>query len=165
MYSPLSFKNNVIREMVHRLKYRNVKGYGIILGRFLAHASSYYALQPKKDAVIVPVPLHPKRMRARGFNQTEIIAKTYSELSKIPIADSESLIRKKNTPPQTTVADRSKRIENMRDVFFVKNATDIFGKNVILIDDVATTGSTINEAAKALKRGGAREVWVFTVAR
>ena len=165
MYGPLSFKNDIVREMVHRLKYRSVKEYGVILGQFLAKATSYYALLPKKDAVIISVPLHPKRMRTRGFNQAEIIAKTYSELSNIPLADSESIIRRKNTPPQTTVADRSKRMENMRDVFFVKNATDFFGKTVILIDDVATTGSTINEAARALKRGGAREVWVFTAAR
>ncbi len=165
MYSPLRYMERPVSTMVQRMKYRNAKEYGEILATLLNSALTRYSISPPKNSVVVAVPLHPLRERARGFNQAEVMARIYAERSKLPLASAEALVRTKNTPPQAKEEKRNERFENIRDAFYVRDATDVFGRTAILIDDVATTGATINEATAALKRGGAKAVWVFTAAR
>jgi competence protein ComFC len=114
------------------------------------------------DSIIVPIPLHSTRKRWRGFNQAEILSAELSRGLKMPVAD--PLVRKKITKTQKDLkkADRGKNIEG---AFALKKSADIRGKEIILVDDVATTGATLLEAAKVLKRNGAAQVICLTIAR
>jgi ComF family protein len=165
MYAPFSYSNKTIRTLIHRLKYRRVQPYAAIAAAFLENAVKYYMLAIPHNTVIVAVPLHASRFLERGFNQSEHIGQELSQRLSIPFADRDVLIRHKRTKPQAQIKNPKERKENIKDAFCVRNATDIFRKNVLLIDDVATTGETLNEAAKALRRGGAKSVWAFTLAK
>ncbi len=110
---------------------------------------------------ISPVPLNKARQRWRGFNQAEILAQALSEKSNIPIFN--LLIRKKNTKTQKDLP-LSERLKNVRDAFIVTSTQNLSNKNILLIDDVCTTGATLRQAAKALKKGGANRVTCITLA-
>jgi len=111
---------------------------------------------------ITPIPLTASRRRWRGFNQAEIIAKTLSHCLNLPTAS--VLDRVKSTKTQKDLK-RKERITNMRGAFNLKKDAKVLDKNFILIDDVTTTGSTLSEAVKVLKRNGAAKVWCLTLAR
>lgn len=113
--------------------------------------------------LIIPVPLHLQRLRKRGFNQAVLLAKAFfpNEKEKIRF---DILIRKTNTPYQTGLSGKERR-QNLKGAFFVKNPEAVAGKNIVLIDDVFTTGSTVNECAKALKQAGAERIDVLTLCR
>lgn len=113
--------------------------------------------------IILPVPLHIKRLRERGFNQAQQLAQTFfpEEKEKILV---NLLLRHKWTAPQTGLSGSARR-KNLKNAFQVTNADEVKKKNVLLVDDVYTTGATVNECAKVLRRAGAREVQVFTLAR
>lgn len=115
----------------------------------------------KKIQGIVPVPLHENRMKERGFNQSEELAKGISSILDI-FTLKDLLIRIKDTPHQTDLT-RSQRQENIKKAFQVRDSRVIQGKKVLLVDDVYTTGATINACAETLKQAGAREVY-FAVA-
>lgn len=165
MYAPFSYSNKTIRAMIHRLKYRRIQPYAAITASLLQKSAAFYKLALPRNTVIVAVPLHPSRFLERGFNQSEHIGQELSQRLAIPLADRDVLVRHKRTKPQAQIKNPEERRENIKDAFRVRDATDIFRKNVLLIDDVATTGETLNEAAKALKRGGAKSVWAFTLAK
>lgn len=112
---------------------------------------------------IVPVPLHPKRERMRGYNHARIIAKKFAELAGIATLDKQ-LMKVKNVPPQMSlaVADRFKSVKG---AFAVENNRGIKGKVLLLVDDVYTTGATVCECTRVLLEGGARDVRVLTVAQ
>jgi len=112
---------------------------------------------------IVPVPLHPKREKIRGFNQAQIIAKELAKYKGIELLE-KKLIRVKNIPPQTSL-EASERKKNVRGAFAVKNGESLKGKIILLVDDVYTTGATIKECSLALKKAGAREVRAITLAQ
>ncbi|MFQ6027506.1 MAG: ComF family protein [Dehalococcoidia bacterium] len=149
----------VARESVHSLKYRNVRTLAPYLGRLLAE---HLEAHPLPTEVIVPVPLHPKRLRDRGYNQAGLLAQELSKLTGIPL-DEEMLVRSKNSPSQVRSATREQRQSNVEDGFHALG--DPNGKGVLLIDDVATTGSTLSACAGALKQAGARSVWGLTLAK
>ncbi len=113
--------------------------------------------------VIVPVPLHVKRLREREFNQSAIIGSIIGKKFGIPVAAT-ALVRHRNTKPQVEL-DGKERKENVIGAFSVEDRTAIEGKEIILVDDVYTSGSTINECAKVLKKNGADKVYVVTIAR
>jgi ComF family protein len=142
-----------LREIIHHLKYSDrvslAKVLGIILKNCLDNA-------PFEGTEVVPVPLHPSRHRERGFNQAELLARGLGR----PLA-SNLLRRRKNTPSQTGLS-RNQRRRNLSGAFEVRGTP---GKTVILVDDVYTTGSTVNEIARTLKRAGTMRVEVLTVAR
>lgn len=125
----------------------------------IAYARNYGV--PKKNILIIPVPLHPKRLRWRGFNQSEKIADIIASNLQIPI-DSTSLKRIKFKTPQAKLKkeDRIKNISNN----FNWHGNKLNQQNIILIDDVTTTGATLNECAKVLKANGAKEVWGLVLA-
>jgi ComF family protein len=113
---------------------------------------------------IIPVPLHHRRLRQRGFNQASLLARRLGSFLKIPV-DYSSLRRSRWTDPQIGLS-RKQRAENVRGAFSLKTTEKVGGKGVLLVDDVLTTGETVNQCVKVLKKaGGAREVVVLTVAR
>lgn len=113
--------------------------------------------------VLIPVPLHQARLRHRKFNQSALLCKELSKLTKIPV-DYTSLIRSKNTKPQVECSGKA-RISNIKGAFRVCSSDKIKGKRIVLIDDVMTTGSTTRECGKVLLKAGALSVDALTVAR
>jgi ComF family protein len=144
---------HTFREIIHHLKYADRVSLARPLGNILKECLERHDF---RGAVIVPVPLHSSRERSRGFNQAELIA---ARLGR-PVA-SRMLRRRKNTPSQTGLT-RNERKRNLAGAFEVSGKV---GGTVIVVDDVYTTGSTMNEIARTLKRGGAERVEVLTVAR
>ncbi len=112
---------------------------------------------------MVPVPIHPKKHKERGFNQAEILAKELAKLKGIDL-EKKALVKVKNTLPQTTLTSEE-RAANVKGVFQLKDKERIKGKIILLIDDVYTTGSTLRECSLTLLEGGAREVRAVTVAQ
>lgn len=113
--------------------------------------------------VIVPVSLHPKRLRKRGFNQAVVVSRPLAKRLGI-LLDVDTLIRAADPGPQVD-RERKDRIQAVKGIFDVKNPQKIKGKQVLLIDDVLTTGATVNECARVLKKNGASRVEVLTIAR
>jgi ComF family protein len=111
---------------------------------------------------IVPVPLHPARRRERGFNQAEALAKWVAKRTAIPVLD--CIERRSYTLTQTQF-DRSERMRNLRNAFALRKNSAVVGKNLVLLDDVLTTGSTLHECAVVLRKAGAESVRAITVAR
>jgi ComF family protein len=116
-----------------------------------------------RPEIIIPVPLHRKRLQERGFNQALVLARTfYPEERKL--IDFRTLIRQRHTNPQTGLSGKVRR-QNLKNAFLVTNEEKVKGKRVVLVDDVFTTGATASECARVLKRAGAAEVNVLTLAR
>jgi ComF family protein len=113
--------------------------------------------------LIVPVPLHPKRLRWRGFNQSVLLARQVSAVYKLPL-DPFVLQRYRETPPQTQL-NEEERHKNMRGAFVADPDRPVSGKTILLVDDVYTSGATVNECSRTLKQSGAKEIYVLTLAR
>ena len=116
------------------------------------------------STLIIPVPLHSRRLHERGFNQAELIAQEIADYFQLPIK-TDILKRIRPTQRQTDLKDNKERKNNIKDAFEINDFEPIKGKVVLLIDDVITSGATLSEAAKILKQSGAKEVWAITVAR
>lgn len=173
----VSFYNDKLtQKLVKSLKYYFASDIAKILGKLLnlylrdtINKSRYLKIQNKSEhffdffnATIIPVPLHPKRERWRGFNQSELLAKAVSKYLNIPIS-TDKLIRTKHKKAQAKIAKHN-RINNIKGCF-KWTGKNLKGKNIIIIDDIITTGATINEIAKVLKQNGAGDVWGLAVAR
>lgn len=143
--------NDVAADMIHRFKYYGCRYLGKNLASFTALPEDWHA------DVIIPVPLHPKRLKERGYNQSLILARALGERNGIPVRD-DLLIRIRNTLMQS-MTSRGERRENVKDAF--RAAKACAGMRVILVDDVITSGSTAEECAKALKDAGADKVYVI----
>ena len=113
--------------------------------------------------VIIPVPLHPTRLRAREFNQSLLLADQLSRHLARPVSAT-NLVRTAATDPQTTLS-RQERLRNLRNAFEIRRPSDLSGKRILLIDDVFTTGATLNECARSLRNAGAGPVFALTLAR
>ena len=156
--SPFLFEG-LVREAIHQLKYKRLKTMAAPLGQLLAEYINTNSLPA--DALI-PVPLHPKRTRERGYNQALLLAREISKKSHIPIID-DMLIRQKNTASQARTTSAIERRNNVQDAFAYREKLD--GRKILLIDDVCTTGATIDACAVVLKEAGADEVWGLTISR
>lgn len=142
-------KKGVIRQLIHHLKYKNQKEISSYLGKWLGaelKASGFY----NDVDVIVPVPLHKKRMRERGYNQVEGFGKELAQ-SLNATYDDITLYRHKNTSTQT-VKDRLTRWKNVQTIFQVSDIKTLKGKHILLVDDVITTGATIKACVKELQK-------------
>lgn len=157
-----------LRELIHLLKYEQVRPAAKVLGRMLAEAIAgleSYSIQ--SPAAVVPVPLHARKLRQRGFNQTELIVR---EALKIGggngrlVLRSGVLERRRETQSQIGLT-RHQRRENIRGAFAVAKPEQIVSREVLLVDDVFTTGTTVSECARVLLRAGASKIYVATVAR
>ncbi|MDD3190693.1 MAG: ComF family protein [Candidatus Pacebacteria bacterium] len=118
----------------------------------------------KVETVMIPVPLHKRRYNWRGFNQSALIAQGVSDRLGIAVRE-DILMRVKNTKPQSKTSDGEERRKNIDNAFDCARPEEIKNKNVILLDDICTTSSTLNECAKELKKAGAKSVWGLVVAR
>lgn len=157
--APFRF-GGTIREAVHQFKYKNLR----ILAKPLAELMSEYLENHRFPAdVVVPVPLHPKRLRERGYNQSELLARELSPLVDLPVMTGE-LVRRRYTLPQARTASVAEREVNMVDAFACLGNT-MEGRQVMLIDDVSTSAATLDSCAAALKSSGAVSVWGLVLAR
>ena len=148
------------RDCVHRLKYQDFRALGRVLGGLL---SEYVAELSLPADVLVPVPLHPRRLRARGYNQAALLAREMGRRVGLPV-DERALRRSRAAPPQARSSDVEARRRNVEGSFVVRDGS-VAGRAVLLVDDVCTTGSTLAACASALKAAGASTVWAATVAR
>lgn len=155
-----------LRELIHLLKYHQVRPAAAVLGRMLAEAVR--PLELPREIAIVPVPLHASKLRVRGFNQSELIAaeavRLLSREGLVPALHAQALARRRDTPSQVGMT-REQRAANLRGAFAVASPGAIAGRSILLVDDVLTTGATVSECARVLRRAGARKIWVATVAR
>ena len=151
-----------LENLIHQVKYQNRRRLGLFLGR-LAGRFVRNALPRPDSALVVPVPLHGTRQRERGYNQSAWIGQGLSGSTGIPFS-AKGLARVKHTRTQTELA-AGEREKNVANAFSVRNRGAIEGKTVVLVDDVITTGATLNACAKALKAAGAARVTGFALAR
>ncbi|MGI8553871.1 MAG: ComF family protein [Dehalococcoidia bacterium] len=145
--------------LVYQLKYQRLHALAQPMGELLA---VWLAGQPLPVDLLVPVPLHRRRQRMRGFNQSERLGRVIAERSGIEL-DSRTLRRRRNTPQQTRLADKLQREINVRGAFACQRRLE--GRRVLLVDDVCTTGATLRECATSLHEAGALSVWALTFAR
>lgn len=151
-----------LQDLIHRFKYGKKVHLSRPLGLLTATMLDAFHSAVPADC-IVPVPLHRKRLRERGFNQSQLIGQVLAKRWNIPQAVN-NLRRIRWTEPQTGLS-AAERVSNIRGAFAVASPEKFKDKSLLLVDDVYTTGSTIGECAKTLCRAGAREVRVVTVAR
>ena len=148
-------------KLVQAFKYSGKTKVGELLGRALAALVQQDEVLSAADAVC-PVPLHPARLRERGFNQSLLLAAAISMSTRIPLR--ECLVRTKNTPTQTLKVNPEDRRKNLAGAFRLRPDGGIGGKKVLLVDDVMTTGATLDQAAQELLKGGAASVLGAVVA-
>ncbi len=162
------YNDSFAKKTIWLLKYGKTKTGAKPLTRLLyariVQRPSFAAALKKGSWIIIPIPLSKKRLRERGFNQSEIIARNLSDRMSVRMLPN-VLYKKVHTETQVSIKDRKKRLANLKDTFAVKNAEMIQGKNIILVDDVTTTGATIREAGKTLRMAGAKKVIAMVVAR
>lgn len=157
-----------LRDLIVNFKFHGGIQTSNLLGRLAASAWQRafagflpYAPELLLPELVVPVPLHPRRLRGRGFNQSRILARPIARTCKVPLADS-ALQRIRNTPPQSTLKAAERRT-NLRHAFAASPLVQ--GRRILLVDDVCTTGATLRECARSLQEAGADRVDVLVVAR
>ncbi|NLJ40363.1 MAG: ComF family protein [Clostridiales bacterium] len=152
-----------IRDLIHRYKYGGEKYLSMPMSRWMTKG-----LKTRNWSFdfVVPVPLHPARLRERGFNQSQLLASRISRDAGVPLLD-KGILRIKNTPHQTKL-NRQERLQNLKDAFAVREKDralgTIQGKTLLLVDDVYTTGSTVGKCTDILLENGAADVYVITLA-
>jgi ComF family protein len=151
-----------LRFLIHELKFRGRERVAERLAERILQVPGFEGvLSP--DAVLVPVPLHPRRWRERGFNQSELLANALGRRSGRPVA-AKTLVRRKDTAPQTGLT-RAGRRSNVAGAFAVRHRGSVAGRVAVLVDDVVTTGATARACADALRAAGATDVRLLTAAR
>ncbi|MFA5754128.1 MAG: phosphoribosyltransferase family protein [Patescibacteria group bacterium] len=159
------YENPRLARLIRKFKYGFLSALGKILGQFLSHSwSGQLFLMPGlrvQEIWLIPIPLSKKRLRWRGFNQAEILAQAISRDFGYPLCL--DLRRTRDTKPQADLSEK-KRLANINGCF-TWNGSDLNGRTLIIIDDVITTGATMNEAALCLKQAGAKEVYGLVLAK
>jgi len=153
----------VMKKAIHLLKYNKKTGIMRTLEKIIKSYFNYLNFSFSSLDLVVPIPLHREKLKKRGFNQAELIAKVVAKHLKVQLAKG-NLKRIKATTTQTSL-DRKERRKNLKEAFKVRNRDEFQAKNVLLVDDVYTTGTTIKEAAKVLKEARAKDIYVFALAR
>ncbi|HDQ45601.1 MAG TPA: ComF family protein [bacterium] len=151
-----------IGTLVHHVKYRSGRQVGLWLGRFVAERL-HPILAEESDGILIPVPLHPLRRRERGFNQSALYARRLSERFGMPVLE-KVLIRYKATPSQTLLSAEARQ-DNVRNAFRVRYPEQIRRRRIYIIDDLVTTGATLNACARRLKESGVKEVTGIALVR
>ena len=165
LYFAASYSSPLIKKLIQSFKYEPfIKELAKTLSSLIINHFQLLEKQPIfPNHVLIPVPLRIKRLKWRGFNQSEEIGKELAKYLKLPLSNN-VLIKTKETPAQVEL-DGDERRENLKKVFVVENKNLINGKKILLIDDVYTTGATMEECAMVLKTAGAKEVIGVAVAR
>lgn len=157
--SPICFEG-IIKQAIHQLKYNNLK---ILVEPLAELMGDYLNAHPMPGETLVPVPLHPKRLRERGYNQSELLARELGNLTGMPVI-TDCLVRDRHAPAQAKATSVTERRRNVANTFACFNQNPM-NKKIILIDDVATSGATLNACAATLKTAGAVSVWGLTITR
>lgn len=165
------YRDSVIKKAIWELKYHHKRYLGEKLGQLLYEFLIEY-ISDLKTAVsgraicVIPTPISNEKTKVRGYNQAQAIAKGFCNSGESGIFELKNNIvfKKVDNMPQAKITNRKRRLENVRGVFAVKNPEMIKGRTIIIIDDVTTTGGTINEIMNALKKAGAKKVVGFAVA-
>jgi ComF family protein len=152
----------IVRQIIHDFKYRRQVHLRHLVARWVCAAFEDERLRGRKFDMIVPVPLHPARQRERGFNQARLLAELLSAWISIPC---KPLLKRVRYTTTQTALDRAERMENLYNAFRLRKKADVRGLRVLLVDDVFTTGSTLSECARVLKRAGSISVYAVTAAR
>lgn len=167
------YRHPPIRRALSLLKYKNKRGIAkdfapVLFGKISEELSDMAQMKNFYDPILIPIPLSNKRYRERGYNQAELICREIEKLDKNNNFKLETkiLIKPKETEHQARIKNRSERLKNITGSFGINttNIELIKNKNIILIDDILTTGATLTEAKKVLKKSGARKVIAFTLA-
>ncbi len=168
LYSALPYKEKALtRKLIHKFKYdpsiRDLAKVfsAILIEHFVKAGTNKNDIW--ENAILIPVPLEIKKQKSRGFNQSEKLAEELSKILTIPVL-SDELLKIKKTPPQMELS-KEKRQENLKNAFSVQNTEKIKNKKIFLVDDVYTTGSTMEECANVLRTSGAKQVWGIAIAR
>lgn len=156
--------DGTLRDLIHLLKYQRVQPAADRLGAELAKTMQPLIAEAGSDGLVIPVPLHRSKSDDRGFNQAEEIARVAVKLLGTFRLEARVLFRTRPTTSQTGLT-RHQRRANIRGAFEVHDTLKIACKNVIVVDDVMTTGTTAEECARVLRKAGAAKVWIATVAR
>lgn len=164
IYAAADYSNRLISELITKFKFQSVSDIRYPLTDMLIEHLTLVKFRMPPKCVMTAVPLHKQREIKRGFNQAELIAREVAGHFQIPYRE-KILKRTRNTDPQTEMENYNRRMQNVKESFVCNNQKNIAGKRVIIVDDVTTTGATLNECAKALKSAGARSVTAFVVAR
>jgi len=187
IFSLFDYHHSPIKKSIWLLKYKGKKELAntfaeIMYGRIIEELSELRILKNFCEPILIPIPLSKKRYRERGYNQAELICKKLIEIDNKNILNNsicntnisainrnfklekDVLIKIKETEHQARIKDRKKRLNNLVNSFSIKNQELIKGKNIILIDDITTTGATLNEAKKTLKYFGGKKIIAFTIA-
>ncbi|MBU2109756.1 ComF family protein [Patescibacteria group bacterium] len=170
IFAASDYGDETVKKAIWMLKYRGIKGMADPLAELMFRR--IWPKIDKTDWLIVPIPISPKSLKKRGFNQSELIAQEFAK--KIQTSDvdaknigclTDALYKIKETPSQVSIKNREQRLNNLKDAFAVKNSHLIAGRNILLIDDVSTTGATIREACRVLRESGAKKIIGLVVAR
>ena len=161
----LPYHDKRVTALIGELKYNaNARAYQLA-GVFLSEELLGIASEELGKPLLIPIPMHPKRRRERGYNQTELLCKAaLVHLNTAYIYEPEVLMRVSHTPPQQTLT-RRKRLSNVKNSMRVVETEKVRGRVCVVIDDVSTTGATLAEAARALYKAGARKVHTVALAR
>ena len=153
------YKGSKYRKLIHLLKYKNKPEIGVFLGEL--YGSELIDVEKLKDVdFIIPVPLHPKKQRLRGYNQSEEFSKGLSKMLGSPVIN---LLKRKVFTETQTKKTREERWNNVKDVFEILDCNRVIGKHIILTDDVVTTGATLEACMLALKKCGDVKISVLTL--
>jgi competence protein ComFC len=163
IYSSYHYKNNAIKKVLHAFKYYNKRILGITLVQTLNQDHLLSWIHNTQDTYLVAVPTPKVRAYMRGSDHTKTLAKAYSKLLGIPVLE-DSLLRKKTPSRQVTKHSRNDRLKNQKHTFILKDKNTVYNKNLILVDDITTTGATLYEARTLLLQDGARSVRAITLA-
>lgn len=162
-----SLNKILIQQLIHNFKYKYITDLKLPLSNLLLkvfnnHRNNFIISNADKY-IIIPIPLHKKRLRERGFNQSNLLALNVAKKTKF-VYKPNFIYRCKYTETQTKLS-RKERINNIKTAFKLNKSLDFINKNVIIIDDVATSLATLEECAKVLKKVGAKKIWGLVIAR
>lgn len=168
LYFALSYKEkSLTRKLIHQFKYQPyIKDLAKVLTKLL---TEHFVLAKNntqgiwKDSLLVPIPLEKKRLKSRGYNQAEELAKELSKIIEIPVI-LENLIKISPTIPQMKLTAKERQ-NNLKNAFFIKRPLEFKNNKIFLVDDVYTTGATMEECARLLGDAGAKQVWGIAIAR
>lgn len=159
-FSLVSYHDALVQTIIAAFKYSNHRDLAAPIASLMTHGGL-----PTGD-ILLALPLARARERERGYNQAELLARELAKMTSIPLCDQAPLIKIRATPQQAKAKSREERFLQIKDAFALRKEAPAFiaGKRILLIDDVATSGATLNEAARVLKEGGAASVWGWVFA-
>ncbi len=161
------YKDPVLNRLIKDYKYKNARVLAETLSRFFIkwlEDNNFLKAVLNDDPLIIPVPSHARKHRIRGFRHTLLISEHLSNALNIQL-ESGALVKTRKTKSQTQTADRQERKNNLKNAFQVTDKKAVKDRKILLVDDVITTSSTVNECAKVLRRAGAQEVWALSIAK